>query len=242
MPNAISSIFQTLSLWLVKRFAGAVFVNSRDTATQIGIDLAKTKIYVMTHGMEHLPSLPPVSVSARSGSLFVGRLVPTKGVDDLLHAWSYVVQSLPDATLTIAGIGSARYVEYLRRLAARLGVDDRVTFAGCVSENEKARLLNCSQAFVFPSKEEGWGIAIGEAMSYGLPCVLYDLPAYRGVFIQGCFRSAVGDIKSFARNVLAILEDDALRARMSSEALDLAATFSWHRAASIEYDALREMT
>jgi phosphatidyl-myo-inositol dimannoside synthase len=101
--------------------------------------------------------------------LTVGRLVPReryKGFEEVLE----VLPSLPDDVVyLIAGGGSdgAR----LQKMAAALGVGDRVRFTGLFPEEEKADLYNLADVYVMPSRGEGFGFVFLEAMACGLPVI-----------------------------------------------------------------------
>ena len=106
--------------------------------------------------------------------LFVGVLRPYKGLDVLLKALVRV-----RANLVVVGRGPARFE--LSGLAARLGLSNRVTFLGEVSEAERRILLHACDAFVLPSidNREAFGIAQLEAMACGKPVISSDLPTGR---------------------------------------------------------------
>jgi len=60
---------------------------------------------------------------------------------------------------------------------------------------------------VLPSYEEGWGISLAEALSLGLPAVVYDLPVLREVFNGGPIFCHLGDIDEMAENIIKLLSD-----------------------------------
>ena len=74
--------------------------------------------------------------------------------------------------LTICGDGEDDYINQLDKLAEDLGIRHRVTFEGFVKNEVKARMFCESDIFCLPSFSENYGIVIGEALSYGLPCVV----------------------------------------------------------------------
>jgi len=107
--------------------------------------------------------------------VFVGRLVAEKGADDLLQAVKLLAAELPDVTATIVGDGPER-VE-LERLAVRLGIGDRVSFAGWLAPGDVQRQLRAADVYVGPSRPgtdgtiEAQGLVFVEAMLAGLPVV-----------------------------------------------------------------------
>lgn len=102
--------------------------------------------------------------------LFVGRLVPYKGVDVLLEALSRL-----DAATMIVGDGPQRTA--LEAQARALGMSERVTFLGSVGDDELAALYRACDVFVLPSvtRQEAFGVVQLEAMAAGKPVVSTDV-------------------------------------------------------------------
>jgi glycosyltransferase involved in cell wall biosynthesis len=98
-------------------------------------------------------------------ALFAGRLVPLKGLALALRALAL----LPDWRLTVCGQGPDE--RRLRRLAGRLGIDDRVEFLGWVPRPEVHSLMRRTDVFVFPSLHDEGGYVVAEALAEGLPVV-----------------------------------------------------------------------
>ena len=105
--------------------------------------------------------------------LFVGRLVPKKGLDTILNALS-CLQDIP-WNLDIVGDGPS--MEPLLRMAAQLGIADRVFFRGFQEEPERW-MAGCS-CFLFPSHQEGMGLVLMRAVQMGIPVLASDIPAVR---------------------------------------------------------------
>lgn len=99
--------------------------------------------------------------------LFIGRLVPEKGLEDLLHAFAGIAGAHPDARLTLVGSGSL--MASLQDDARALGIADRVAFAGFRSDIET--LLAGHNVGVLPSRIEGLSNTLLETMAAGLPMV-----------------------------------------------------------------------
>lgn len=174
----------------------------------------------------------------RSGGLYVGRLHPAKGLDDLLEVWAGVVRDRPGEHLTLVGDGEPSYRAHLEARVRSLGIADCVRFRGALSDDERDAAFSEAAVFVFASREEGWGIAVAEAMAAGLPCATFALPVFAEVFPRGRLAAPLFDCSALAANVVCILRDDALRARLAADARALAATFTWERAAAVETDVL----
>jgi glycosyltransferase involved in cell wall biosynthesis len=165
-------------------------------------------------------------------ALFLGGLKPRKNLPFLLEAWSDVSRARPDARLVI--VGSGPLAGDLRRRAAVLGMDARVVFTGRIPETEKVAHYRLADVFVFPSTLEGFGLAVGEAMSCGLPVVASDQGALSELVVdgRGGFVRGAGDRTGLSGAVLGLLGDADLRARFGAfnrERVDR--HFRWPRAA-----------
>jgi glycosyltransferase involved in cell wall biosynthesis len=162
-----------------------------------------------------------VGAEGKQVVLFVGRLVPHKGVEDLVLA----VPDLPkDALLIIAGDGPRRHA--LESLVRARGLEDRVRFVGSVSGEDLPRYHAIAEVVALPSQNrlEGFGLAIVEAMASGRPAVVADLPGVREVIEDGkdgllAEPLLAGDL---ARKVGSLLGDPARRRAMGAQARESA--------------------
>ncbi len=100
----------------------------------------------------------------------VGRLVRRKRTDELVHLLRHIDR--PGCRLIVVGDGPEE--SRVRKIAHRLGVDDRVVLTGFVDDRTKSDLLAASDVFVSASQHEGFGLVFLEAMAQGLPVVCYD--------------------------------------------------------------------
>ena len=137
---------------------------SRITITPLGVDLIR-----------------PVSPtkSAEHSFLYVGRLSPSKRIEQMIEAFAKFRAATGAGLLWLAGNGSAGYVERLRRAAFRLNLGDSVVFWGRVTGPEKARLMASAHSLLMTSVREGWGLVVSEAGACGTPAIVYDVPGLR---------------------------------------------------------------
>jgi glycosyltransferase involved in cell wall biosynthesis len=152
----------------------AFLVNSHSTASLAARLSAGRPVTVIPAGADHL-SPGEETRGDRSGVLFVGRLVPRKGVADLVRAMRILRDRGVEATATV--IGSGPEDARLRALASDLGAD--VRFAGAVPDADLESAIRGAAVLVLPSTREGWGLAITESAARGTPYVAYDIPAVR---------------------------------------------------------------
>jgi phosphatidyl-myo-inositol dimannoside synthase len=102
--------------------------------------------------------------------LCVGRLIERKGQHHLIHAVKRLTDAGVNVVLDLVGTGDA--LEDNRALAKRLGIEDKVIFAGYVPREEIAARYAAADVFVLPSYNEGMSVATLEAMASGLPVVV----------------------------------------------------------------------
>jgi glycosyltransferase involved in cell wall biosynthesis len=143
--------------------------------------------------------------------LFMGRLVPEKRVDLLIQVYVELKRTSPriqNIKLVIAGGSSATgaYVQSLKNMSQK---EPDIHFVGFVSGVEKEELLSNALVFVLPSSLEGFPIALLEAKSYGLCCLVSDISPHREAIQDGydglLFRA--DDFSDLASKLLSALED-----------------------------------
>lgn len=167
--------------------------------------------------------------------LSVGGVEPRKGSVHAFRALSRLRRDGVDAVLAVVGGHSFQdYTPYreaalalLPELGLRLGRD--VVLLGTVGEDELAGWYHAADALAFPSVKEGWGLAVLEAMSAGLPVIASDLPVFREYLVDGhnALLPSVADDVALARAMRSLVCDAVLRERLRSGGWQLLPRFSW---------------
>jgi glycosyltransferase involved in cell wall biosynthesis len=241
----IPVLSERFALWATRFGDVRAFITSSNlVAAELRAQGLKMPIVVSTNGVDHIAEGPAANLAqaGREGALFLGRLHRLKNVVDAIRAWRLVVDRFPTERLSIIGAPTdTAYLSELQNAVAELDLSDRVSLVGSVSEADKSLALTRAKLFLFPSGEEGWGIALAEAMRAGLPCVTYDLPIFAEIFPAGRLAAPIGDVAALARCVIELLSDEPLRLRFAAEASALAKTFSWDRASRITASVFREI-
>ncbi|GAA1599908.1 glycosyltransferase [Actinoplanes couchii] len=146
----------------------------------------------------------------------LGRLSHEKGIDMLLEAWAQVAPAHPDWSLEIYGAGPNE--QALRDQARELGLDDTALFRG--KTNDIDSVLASSSVYVLPSRQEGFPIALMEALAYGLPAVSFDCaPGIRELIeddVSGGLVITAGNVPGFAAALTRLIEDRDLRVRLGA--------------------------
>jgi glycosyltransferase involved in cell wall biosynthesis len=104
--------------------------------------------------------------------LFLGRLHEKKGCDLLLRAFANTAASVPEMDLVIAGPDQEGLKLKLQRLAVKLGIAGQVHWPGMISGDIKWGALRASDAFVLPSHQENFGVAVIESLAVGHPVLI----------------------------------------------------------------------
>ena len=159
---------------------------------------------------------------------YVGSVERRKGLEYGVRAFAQFLQTHSDYRFIIAGnlfLNSPYpqirdYCVNLLQLVSDLGISDHVEFLGRIDNERKEQLLETSQVFLFPSLLEGYGWAIVEAMSYGLPVVAFNNTAMpytvndtNGILVPN------EDIDAMADGLCRLVDDRKLYDQLSSGAL-----------------------
>ena len=117
--------------------------------------------------------------------LYLGRLHPIKGIENLLRA---LVHIKGEVTLTLCGDGDLPYRRSLESLVSELSLDRRVSFRGAIDEAAKARQFHEADLCVVPSFKENFSLVVAESLSYGVPVIVGDGTPWKQVDQIGCGR------------------------------------------------------
>jgi glycosyltransferase involved in cell wall biosynthesis len=168
---------------------------------------------------------------AKTMVLYVGRLHRIKGIDVLIRATGRVLSQGHTIQTVIVGPDSDGYGRLLRSLAAELGIEEHVDFAGYVDERQKWLLQSACDIAVLPSSFEGFGQSLIQAMARGKPVIATTRGAMPWVLEDGEAGALVeyGDDEALAGSIVDIATDDRLRRRLSRRGLRRASSFSYPR-------------
>ncbi len=149
------------------------------------------------------------SLEGKTVVMTMGRLVSAeryKGFDEILEVLPELIEHVPGLVYMIAGEGDDRV--RLQSKAGRLGIRGRVVFTGFVPEEQKCDYYNLADAFVMPSRGEGFGIVFLEAMACGIPVVGSLADGSREALCEGALGELVNpsDPQGILRAILAALQ------------------------------------
>lgn len=211
--------------------ADSVIVNSEAVRRELAErGLPIRRVEVIPNGVDARIFQPVPDWPADGGYvLFVGRLVPQKGVDVLLRAFAVVLRRCPDSRLVIVGDGDLEL--YFKRVARYLGFPDRVSFHQWQTGSALVELYQQALAVVIPSYYEPFGIVALEAMACGRPVVASRVGGLEEIIQDGTqgYLVASGNHLELARRLVTLILNPDLRARMGRAGREQAMRFGWER-------------
>ena len=163
--------------------------------------------------------------------LSTNRHYPQKALHLLLKSFSKIAGEYPQLNCMITGAYTP-YTSILMDYAEKLGIKNRVTFTGNLSEEELQKIYHQAYMYSYTSPEEDFGLGPLEAGACGVPSIVWDHAGPRETVINGItgFRVKPYSLKNYAEKQAALLEDRILRDSMGKMAENFVrTTFPWER-------------
>ena len=203
------------------RFADEIIVLSRNVQTYF-LHRYGRETHFIPNGISKPEICPPQEITEWFGLfggdyiLYLGRLVPEKGVHELIEAYRGL---RTDKHLVIAGGASdtEEYAENLKKLAQG---DSRILFTGFVQGKLLAELYSNAYLYVLPSHLEGMPLSLLEAMSYGNCCVVSDIPECIEVVEDRGISFPKGDVQGLRDTLQKLCDDEKMTERYRETASD----------------------
>jgi glycosyltransferase involved in cell wall biosynthesis len=224
------------------RVADAVVVPTRAVADELArhVPLQRAPV-VVGEGVSDGLTPPPdaderalrLGLPAEDYLVTLATIEPRKGLDVLLDA--LVTAGAPDVPLLVVGQAGWGGVD-VRERARALGAGHRVRLLGRLSDADLAVVLSRAAVLVAPSRAEGFGLPVLEAMAAGVPVVSSDAPALVEVGGGATLTVPVGDSAALAAALADVVGSPATRATLADAGRRRAADFSWTAAARRLWD------
>ena len=175
--------------------------------------------------------------------LFFGSLIPPKGIEFLIEAVPYIVEQIPDFTLTIAGSGTIpqKCQGTIEQYAEHINVRNEF-----IPNEEVGELFTRAQVVVLPYRQ-GWQTGhsgtLSVAFAFSKPVITTRVGDFPGLVEETGAGIVVepGDAKAIADGVVQLLSDDTARAQMAKASKGVAETFSWERVAEQHMELYEEL-
>jgi glycosyltransferase involved in cell wall biosynthesis len=173
--------------------------------------------------------------------LYLGTLEPRKNVETLVRAYALLrEQGSDDHVLVLAGPRGWQY-EPIFDLVKSLGLSDSVMLPGFVPAEEQALWYSSATVFAFPSRYEGFGLPLLEAMACGAPVVSSSASSLPEVVGDAGLLVDPMDVAGLSAALRELLEDEDRRQALAAAGRARASEFSWRRMASETVQVYREV-
>lgn len=229
-------LFFSLFLFVLKKNRAVITISTvmKEQLRSLGL----TDVYVNEMGFDPTPFIKFPVQDQLYDAIYLGRVIPSKGILDLLAVWKLVLQKRESAKLIIVGPVDNSYRMQLENLINDMKLSANVILSKSVFGEEKIRKYRQSKIFITLSHLESYGLTINEALSCGLPVIAYDLDAYsdrkHGNQDFFLFPYHEGSIQVIADKII-----DILNSNISSRRSEKLFSFrSWSAYAQTEEDIL----
>jgi len=209
--------------------------------------IAPEKVRVVYNGIDDttapsggtgLMRLRALKASGNKLILFLGRITLQKGPDYFLRAAARVVAHNPKVIFIVAGSGDME--DGAMRLAAELGIADKVIFTGFLTGADRHEMYESADLFVMPSVSEPFGIVPLEAMRAGTPVLISKQSGVSEV-VHHALKADFWDVDEMANQIVSIVAHPALAETVTEHASTEVAGLTWRRAASSVDNIIREL-
>ena len=221
------------------RISHRLIAVSEATATDLKRYYPRTtagKIRVIPHGFDAEFSRIAGRRRPEKFLLAVSTLHPHKNLDGLLRAFAIFHREHPDYRLVVCGLRGF-FTKALEDLRAQLGLD-AVEFSGWIPRADVYDLFARCWAFVYPSRFEGFGMPVLEALAAAIPTACSKIEPLAGIAGEAALLFNPDEPKEIARALAAIANDDALRERLMAAGPAQAAQYTWEAAARATLEEL----
>lgn len=247
-PDSYGSLVRRAAVWLSAKYfvdilfraaSRIIYPSSAFFQTSRLLQKYQSKSHLIRHGyfpeeyhtdilMEQARRKLELPTNKRYG-LFVGTLIPPKGLGVILEALPEVIKRYPELILLVLGRGPAEGI--FRRQVTELGISENVRFVGFVGESERKLLYYraCDLLLIPSTLSEMYCFVLYEGAAAGCCIVTSDLEAFRMVItdhINGII-TAAGDSRDVGKAVLEILGSKDLQLRLMSRAKDQIVPLTW---------------
>jgi D-inositol-3-phosphate glycosyltransferase len=162
--------------------------------------------------------------------LFVGRMDPLKGLEQLLTALTYMDGEKPPLLMIVGGDAHSQgQVQSLQRMAKELNIEDRVTFVGSVAQSKLPLFYSASDVCAIPSYYESFGMVALESLACGTPIVAHNVGGMKNIIRHSQMGRIVSDNSPhhLASEISEVIYQSEDKGRHIKTRRDTIAEFSW---------------
>ena len=213
-------------------------------------EIEKEKIRIVPNGVDIQKFKPlknqstikrQIGINNRQCVLFVGRLIPRKGLSFLVQAAKHIIKEKEQTAFVIVGDGPQKnqLISYLEKNRIR----KNFIFLGDIKDEILPLIYNCADVFVFPSVQEGQGIALLEAQAVSKPVITFNTGGVRETILnQETGLLVEPNSKELANAILKLLKNEEMRNKMGKKGREFVSkNFSWEKSAKKLLETYKEV-
>lgn len=203
--------------------------------------ISANRLKVVPNGINTSLFRPVPQVERRENRFIVTNSAdtPLKGLKFLLMATAKISKTRP---IELIVVGQPKKDSGIAKLVGRLGIQDRVTFTGRISDEEFIRQYAMATAAVVPSVYEGFGLPVGEAMACGVPVISTTGGALPEVVGDAGILVPPGDDGALAKAMLTVMDHPDYAQKLGRDGFRrVQENFTWEKAAQRTVDVYREV-
>ena len=242
--NTLLYYSQRFSFWFISSTADVLFLYDTQEGKNISKILfgnkPKVDIHYVQNGINKLVLDQAKQKKKIYEAGFLGGLRASKGIAQFVPMWKLVMEKFPNARFVVIGGGSSEIVHDLKQEIEKAGLQDNIILTGPLSGPQLFEKLKQAKLFLFPSHEEGWGIALCEAMYCRLPIICYSLPAFK-TFGNEIDSFKKGNYKKLANKTIEYLENESKIPPKGEKMKEIALKYTWERIAVNEKKIFEEI-
>ena len=243
LVNEITSRMQKWSFRQIAKHADCAWINDTIAGDEIErrlreLGMPSNKIRRMKNGIDlkAIRNAPETKCKTTDGVMIGAR--PNKGLFDIIPIWKKVNELRPGTRLVVMGgmSGEGDVIKEVNKLG--LPISFFKPEEGFLPASQYYAKIKEARILFAPSHEEGWGIAVCEAMAAGLPVVAYDLPAYKKIYPGSYADIPCFDNEQFASTLVEVLDNPKRYSEIQRRGFTTAEKYDWDQIAAEDESAI----
>lgn len=230
IPAILGSFLEPLIFKIFYRNIAFMTVSRSTKSDLVSWNIPENNITIIHNGVKKFSTTSHYEKERKKTVLFLGALTKDKGAEEALKVFRCIDVMDEDYQFWIAGKGDRHYQGLLVRRSREMGISDKLTFWGFVSEKRKFELFSKAHILIDTSVREGWGLVVIEAASAGTPTVGYNVPGLRDSIVHGKTGYLCEPVPlACAMKIVSLLESRTDYTRIRRNCFKWARKFNWRK-------------
>ena len=218
--NFTAFYLQRFSFFLIKKRSNHILaLNNKLKKELLNLNFPKNRMGILGAGVEFRKiNKFKATEKFNFDAVVLARIAPVKGIYDMVKIWKLVHKSNPKWKLAWIGSGGG----YERKLKSKIkenGLENSFCLLGYLKKEKIINIFKSSKVFLCTDHENGWGLAISEAMAAGLPVVSFNIDIFGGLYKKGFISVPLHNTQKFAEETIKLLDNENLRKKLAKAAI-----------------------